>query len=212
MQNIFTLYYQSWEQTLPKQKEIFVRFFAGDEKRAQTFYKRFFLCFNIVHECTHAIRCARGIRSSHYEEERAANLFAVAFFRFLKKEDFLKQVQKDVEDIWQNLPSLHIDNEASYFNQNYQHLSQEPSQYGYFQLRFLKDAFAWDKNIFETLSHVFSYEVDSFKEPIAEVEVKMDASYMVRLCMKVVRQMGLEVPKIRLRQEVSPNIQYITST
>jgi len=209
--NTFTLYYQTWEDLWENQQETFVNFFQGDVLQAKNFYQSFFLSFNVFHECAHAIRCARGIHSTRYEEEWMANLFAVGIVGFLGEEDLLDRIKSDVDKILHVHGPLDQRYNEDYFNLYYNELSKNPGLYGLFQLVFLQKAFSYKGTFVEIMNQVLStkfLKVPSLKDTYI---LKEEPIEVIDLCKTIIEDMGLDFPNIDVCKKTTPNIQYITS-
>jgi len=209
--NTFTLYYQTWEDLWENQQETFVNFFQGDVLQAKNFYQSFFLSFNVFHECAHAIRCARGIHSTRYEEEWMANLFAVGIVGFLGEEDLLDRIKSDVDKILHVHGPLDQRYNEDYFNLHYNELSKNPGLYGLFQLVFLQKAFSYKGTFVEIMIQVLStkfLKVPSLKDTYI---LKEEPIEVIDLCKTIIEDMGLDFPNIDVCKKTTPNIQYITS-
>ena len=209
--NTFTLYYQTWEDLWENQQETFVNFFQGDVLQAKNFYQSFFLSFNVFHECAHAIRCARGIHSTRYEEEWMANLFAVGIVGFLGEEDLLDRIKSDVDKILHVHGPLDQRYNEDYFNLHYNELSKNPGLYGLFQLVFLQKAFSYKGTFVEIINQVLStkfLKVPSLKDTYI---LKEEPIEVIDLCKTIIEDMGLDFPNIDVCKKTTPNIQYITS-
>jgi|GEM_PF-6388068 len=207
----FTLYYQTWEDLWPNQQKTFVNFFQGDVLQAKSFYQSFFLSFNVFHECAHALRCARGIHSTRYEEEWMANLFAVGMVQFLGEEDLLDRIKRDIDKILHIHGPLEQRYNEDFFNQHYDDLSKNPGLYGLFQLVFLQKAFSYKGTFVEIINQVLStklLKVPTLKDTYI---LKEKPSEVIELCKIIIEDMGLDFPNIDVCKKTTPNIQSISS-
>jgi hypothetical protein len=125
-----------WSQVLPSLKPFFYKLAGGKEAEGKKIFGLFFNGFYIAHELGHAVQFEkeRG-KNNKYQGEYFANTLAILFWResSYKKEldncyTYINKMLKVLPD-----PVPAGENEEDYFNKNFEKLSGEPDQYGYFQ-------------------------------------------------------------------------------
>jgi hypothetical protein len=134
----------SWADAPPGIRAVFATFAGGGDAEAERFFRLFFNRFLIAHEAGHWFQAHVNRREATlYENENAANRFAVAFWRTRPDgERFLAELERLATRAAANLPDPTPagDDPVAYFNANYQALGRDPIKYGYYQFRFMRDA------------------------------------------------------------------------
>lgn len=131
-----------WDDLKDSQKTELASLF-GSEKNANEIFPWLFRWFLIPHELTHAIQNIRVQHKNHAQLERIANDVAAAF---LNQTDVgkrrLAKLEQLMDPIVTALPSLDLKglDAETYFDREYQRISQSPEVYGNFQLRFILDS------------------------------------------------------------------------
>jgi len=128
-----------WDEIPNEQKELFKTWQGKD---AEQLFISLFNWFFIPHELGHFILRSQNIYLQPYENERAANEFAVAFLGSKSEnQEKINYLQETIPEVLKILPHIDCGNmtEEEYFNANHQMLSREPNTYGYFQLKFILD-------------------------------------------------------------------------
>jgi hypothetical protein len=110
-------------------------------------FEELFNWFFIAHEMSHYLfeELSPSWGSDHFENEKSANEFAVAFWLTQPNvKDRLDRVSRAARRIQQGLPNPVPEgaDPKVYFNENYEQLGQNPPAYGYYQLKFVADALA----------------------------------------------------------------------
>jgi hypothetical protein len=133
-----------WDTTPPEMRAVFRTFAGGGDAQAEHFFRAFFNRFLIAHEAGNWFQ-ARANRQERtlYDNENAASRLAVAFWRTQPNgEALLAELERLATRAVANLPDPTPAGEDSvaYFGANYEALAREPLKYGYYQLRFRRDA------------------------------------------------------------------------
>ena len=133
-----------WGTAAPDMRAVFRTFAAGGDAEAEHLFRAFFNRFLIAHEAGHWFQAGSNRREpTLYQNEDAANRFAVAFWRTQPGgEAFLAELERLATRAAANLqdPTPPGEDPVAYFGANYQALGREPLKYGYYQFRFMRDA------------------------------------------------------------------------
>lgn len=133
-----------WDTSPPEMRAVFRIFAGGGDREAEHLFRAFFNRFLIAHEAAHwfQYRANRQERTL-YENENMANRLAVAFWRTQPGgEAFLAELEGLAASAAANLPDPTPPGEdpIAYFGANYETLGPDPLKYGYYQMRFKRDA------------------------------------------------------------------------
>lgn len=123
----------------------FLALMDGDEALAEELFAELFDWFLVAHELTHWLMIARGLEVDHYMSEALANDGAVAFCNlFPESEERLLRLDILLAAALGRLPDPTPPqlNPVTYFNAFYPSLAGDPSRYGYYQFRFIRDSIA----------------------------------------------------------------------
>lgn len=132
----------------PPQESTVIFFLAlmdGDEALAEELFAELFDWFLVAHELTHWLMIARGFEVDHYRGEALANDGAVAFYNlYPESEERLLRLDALLAAALERLPDPTPPqlSPVTYFNAFYPSLAGDPSRYGYYQFRFIRDSIA----------------------------------------------------------------------
>jgi len=116
---------------------------AESEEDAEALFVELFNWFLVAHEMTHWFQRTVGMCLDRYGSEAMANDAAVAFFmrdgiaetRLLRLRERIVLALTRLED-----PTPAGWEEAAFFNAHYAELARDPSRYGYYQFRLIREA------------------------------------------------------------------------
>ncbi|MFH1727271.1 MAG: hypothetical protein ABIA04_02485 [Pseudomonadota bacterium] len=158
-----------WIDLKKNQKEIFLDW-TGNIKTAQTLFTALFNWFFIPHELTHFLQTEYDFKSDHFDSEKLANDYAVAFWMEIKGgEKKLLKIKTILQPIFKKLKDAFPknENEREYFNKHYGKLGEDPNKYGYFQFKWVLDAIEKRNKLkLNTLSKIFESKSKKTKDKI----------------------------------------------
>jgi len=130
-----------WDELPNEQKEFFI---GLQGEYAEEFFVSLFNWFFVPHELGHFMLITNQKNSglSPFENERAANEFAVAFLMSnVENREKINFIAESLQEVLKKLPEIDFNNmsEEEYFNTNYTNLGRNTSVYGYFQFKFILD-------------------------------------------------------------------------
>ena len=133
-----------WDTTPPEMRAVFRTFAGGGDREGEHLFRAFFNRFLIAHEAGHWFQArAKRQEPTLYANENMANRLAVAFRRTQPGgEAFLAEMERLAAGAVANLadPTPAGEDPVAYFGANYHALAREPLKYGYYQMRFTRDA------------------------------------------------------------------------
>ncbi len=132
-----------WPPAKVSTRDFFIAIADGSEAKAVELFERLFHEFLLVHELTHWLQDVLGLSLDHYTSETMANDVAVAFLMLHEGRDArLMSLDGLLADALEHLvdPTPAGLNARTFFNAFYRVLVQDPSKYGYFQFRFIRDS------------------------------------------------------------------------
>lgn len=206
------LVYCSWDKLPEENQTFFAMFYDGDLSKGQTLYEDYFLKFNLIHEVSHTIQVLYDVKIDSYEMEQGANNLAVAYWSEVDP-DFITKIEKYVDIVLTKFesPVPEGEDEHQYFVENYEMLGANPSAYGYYQFKFVKNALDSNNTLYESLKQdihkdvVFNENASNFEKiyQVGDVEAIVDgySKYLVFF--------GLKTPVINIIDEATPQLQFV---
>ena len=185
----------------------------GSEEDAAFFHPLYFQWYNIIHEVGHIVRWHNGMMADYSVagayEERAANDFAVAYWKRFGDRAVLKVLLDKVESILAKLDSP-VPPGVEWFDHFIRHFwdSQKAVRtYAYFQFSLVREAFYSSERLEEVLRR-FGFKV------LKECETKTlryregsSPQHIVDDCRRILDEMGIPSPDIDVTVVDNPMIQ-----
>jgi hypothetical protein len=217
MKNI-CLHFAPWEGMPPQLQTVFVHLMGGDPQVAREFYRLYFYWFNIAHEMAHILRAECGMATDSagqlWQEEQAANDFAVAYWRHHGYQGRLRRLGQHVEGALSRMdnpvPAGH--SAEAFFNQNYAQLARNPQQYGFFQFTFVQAALSKRIDLYTVLQTLISpHAVPASLEqrlPHYELDEQLPAAVIDDL-REYLKPCDVILPPVAVLPDAGPMIQYV---
>ncbi len=138
--NNVRLHYALWEDIPAEVQDLFAVWMGGRPADGKSFYQLYFYWYNIIHNAGHMLRGVYHKQSaSRWDEEMAANQFAVAYWRAKGQAMRLLELEKLVRLALrsQPTPTPADQDSVAYFNSHFQEVGRDAAAYGYYQFNML---------------------------------------------------------------------------
>ncbi|MCH4886311.1 hypothetical protein EZV73_01965 [Acidaminobacter sp. JC074] len=209
----YYLVYSEWDLIDESTQSFFGDIVGGSIEDGKAFYEIFFLKYNLIHEVSHTVQGNYGVDTTKYDKEQGVNDIAVAYWREIEP-DFIDEFEVfiDLALEYFESPVPEGQDDRTFLNDNYGDIVSDASRYGYFQMKFIKNAMTKEETLLEALQREISPEAS---EPIgkANFEVKYEVGQVTEIIsgfMNHIASLGYYATNIQVVNQFYPGIQFVT--